>query len=303
MRSSRKNEKYIWAFVALTGLYFGLYLGLPSDPEALQRYGITQTHARLLGLTIMVPLMAVFYFALYGFLRFREYADSIVKTKEGKGFSYLANSLMVLAFSLPVTSSITAVLNYIAISNPDVLPMATIVKNYIALLFPFITFLLLARGTEELVSSLKTSQSIKHFNGIGVIILSCFFTWLITTRPMGSGGEVTYYLPNWLIISTLAVPYLYMWTRGIMAIFNLRLYMQNIKGTVYKHALGYLAKGIVGIVFLSIFIQLVTTLSARLNRLSLTPILFILYILVAMYAVGYGYVARGAKKLKKIEDV
>jgi len=299
---SVKNEKYLWAFVALVGLYVGLYFALPTDPETLQRYNLSQTSVRLLGLTVVIPLLGVFFATLYGFLKFKDYASSIADTKEGRGFQYLSNGLMVLAFSLPTASIVSSVLNYIALSQPDLLPTATILKNYIALIFPLVTFILLARGAESLVRSVRGNQQKRHYNGLLLIVLSCLFTWLITTRPHSNGAEVTYYLPNWLVITTLAIPYLYTWSQGIMTISNLRLYRASVGGKVYKRALGYLAQGVTGIVLLSIIGQAITTLSARLDRLSLTPVLIIVYILIILYALGYGLVARGAKQLKKIEE-
>jgi hypothetical protein len=50
-------------------------------------------------------------------------------------------------------------------------------------------------------------------------------------------------------------------------------------------------------------LQFLTTITEQLNRLNLAPLLIVLYLLIAFYAVGYALVARGAKKLKKIEDV
>lgn len=116
-------------------------------------------------------------------------------------------------------------------------------------------------------------------------------------------SEPTYYLPNWLIILTLAVPYVYVWCVGINAVRNLNIYKNRVKGLVYKRAIDYLAKGIAVIIVLSIFIQLIAVLSAQLNRLNLTPLLAVIYLLLVLYALGYGLVSRGAKRLKQIEEV
>jgi hypothetical protein len=298
-----KNEKYIWLFVALTGLYIGLILALPADPKTLTQFQVTQSQLRLLLLTIVTPLVAVYFAALYGFVQFKNYADSIRDTKEGPAFKRLADALMLLAFSLPLTANISTLLNYATLNNQDFLPTATIIKNYVALIFPFITFMLLTKGSEALVGTLRLRLKYPpNYTLWFIISLTSIYTWLITTRPHGSTSTEAYFLPNWLIIMTLAVPYVFMWCRGILAAWKLFEYHKNVKGRVYRDAMRYLALGIGCIIFLSVLIQLLSTVSARLESLSLRPVLFFLYVLVAMYAVGYGLVARGAKRLKQIEE-
>jgi hypothetical protein len=67
--------------------------------------------------------------------------------------------------------------------------------------------------------------------------------------------------------------------------------------------LNLLAKGIGGVILISILIQFLTTASARLNRLNLTPLLIIVYCLLLLYGIAYGFIAVGAKRLKRIEEV
>lgn len=300
-----RRKVYNLVFLGLAALYIVLTTGLPSDPEALQRYNISQHQLHLLALTVAIPIVLIWLMALYGFNRFHEYALAVRKSREGRSLNYLATGLMVLIFSLPLLSSLSSMFTYYSRQRPDLLPTLTILKNYLNLLFPFIAFLLIAKGADSLLKTLK-SQKVAfapRFSLVGIIALSCIYTWLITTRPIDTTGNASYYLPNVLILFSLAIPYLFMWCKGLMAAYQLYVYKTKVRGNIYREALNSLAAGLSTIIVLSIFLQLLFTLSSRLTSLSLGPLLYLVYILVALTAVSYGLIARGAKKLKKIEEV
>ena len=302
-----KNKFFINLFVLLTATYVVLGMVLPSDPAVLAKYDISQLQARLLNLTIVIPIVIIWLTALYGFIRFRSYGALVHDSKEGAALNYLSTGLMILAFSLPVTSILSSLLSYLALNHTELLPSTTIVRNYTSLLFSLGAFILISKGARGLTGTIKkrpahilSNERMVQF----IIILSSIFTWLLITKPLRGDSTINYYyLPEWLLIFTIAIPYLYAWYKGIIASYNLRQYTKGVNGTVYKQAFGDLAKGIAVVVFVSVFIQVITTLSAQLNRLNLTPLLLLIYLLVILYAIGFGVVARGAKKLKKIEEV
>lgn len=302
-----EKKAYFWIFLLLTAVYICLAFGLPIDPETIKRYQVSETELRLLNLTIIAPLIIIYFSALYGFHAFRSYAEQIEGSRENKPFMQLATGLGVLAFGLPISGIVGSLNNFVALEHTQFTEEAMIVKNYTSLAIAFVALILLARGAESLLTTLKTrpkpNKLFKRTALHGLIVLSCVFTWLITTHPAGASGEDTYYLPNWLIILTLAVPYLYAWCRGVQAAHNLALYRGKVKGNIYRNAINSLSRGIGTIIILSVFLQLLITTSARLVRLNLTPVLLLVYLLIAMYAIGYGLVARGAKKLTQIEKV
>lgn len=300
-----KNRFYISLFLILTALYIILTFITPTDPAILHKYSITQSQARQLTLTIVVPISAIWMTALYGMIKFRNYAYSIADTKEGKGFRKISHGISVLAFSLPLSATIVAALTYAASKRPTILPEVAVIKNYTNIVLTGIGLLLIAQGSLYLVRLLKKHHDKVRptFNLFGVIVLACLYTWLIINRPFKSNGASVYFLPDWIILLTIAIPYLYIWCSGMLAVYQLFIYKKNIRGTVYIKSLDYLAKGVATIIFLSIMTQLLVTLTGRLNRLNLTPILLIVYVLVALNALGYGLIARGATKLKQIEEV
>ena len=228
------------------------------------------------------------------------------KSKEGKGFRYLSIGLMILAFSLPLSSLTSSILVQIAAEYPDVVVPATIIRNYFIIALAFATFSALFIGAKALTDTLtrKAFPDVPDMFIAIIIVLTAMYTWLIAAKPFNDGiDERVYYLPSWLLVLTVAIPYILAWKWGMRATYYLYQYHKGVKGIVYKSAFKDLARGIGVVIFVAILIQLITTSTAQLNRLNLTPILLIVYGLLAMYTVGFFLVARGSKKLKQLEEV
>lgn len=295
---------YFWSFIVLLASYITLTFILPIDPKVLDKYNLTTTQLRLLNLTVVVPIAAIYLSALYGFLRFYDYTLKIRKTKEGQSFNSLSRGIMVLAFSLPIISIVGAVSSYIKFQYPDLLPVTVTVQNYINLLLSGTAIYFIVQGGQGLYSTLKNKGRIINpaLALAGPIILASIFTWLITSHAPGSTPDRSFYIPEWLEVLTFAVPYTFIWCAGFGSIILLWKYKNGVKGSIYKRAFDNLSKGLAVIILMSILIQFITTLSERLSRLDLTPLLLLVYFLILLYAVGYGLVARGAKKLKEIEE-
>jgi hypothetical protein len=303
-----KRSLPVYLFLLLTAVYVLLVILLPTDPATLAKYHISQGQARLLNLTVVLPLAVIWYLALNGFMRFWQYSKVIRNTNEGWSFTMLAYGLMILAFSLPINSIVSAIFNYISIHNPNFLPTATVLRNYTTLLLALVSFGLLARGAVLLVISHKEKIRYKPvmplFMAPLMIILTSVFTWLVVANQHQlSDGRNSYYLPSWLVVTTIVIPYLVAWVAGILSIYYIYIYHQKVKGAVYKQAFSELAKGLALVTFISVFVQLLVTITEQINRLKLTPILLLIYLLVILYAIGFWYIAHGSKKLQTFEEV
>jgi hypothetical protein len=278
----------------------------PTDPAVLHKYSITAGSARLLNLTVVVPIIAIWVTAFYGYTALKRYATSVSRSTEGAPFNIIANGLLVLVMSLPLVASASAILTYIALRDPRLVPATTIIRNYLNVASAVLAFFLIGKGAEALAKLVKRkTTSLDNQNWtVGFIIVSSLFSWLVMSRhPAASGHESIYYLPDWLVIITIVIPYLYVWYRGTMAAYCIYFYQKNVKGQLYKRALSFCSAGIAMVIATSVFIQLLTVFTARLNRLNLTPILLIIYVLICTYAIGYALIAKGAKKLKTFEEV
>jgi hypothetical protein len=278
----------------------------PIDPAVLHKYGITVGVARLLNLTVVVPIVLIWMTAFYGYTKLRQYAISVAGSTEGAPLRTLTNGLLVLVMSLPFVASASSGLTYLAVHNPGFAQESAIIRNYLNVVSAVLAFYLIGKGAEALAKLVKrkTMSFDSQTWTFGFIIISSLFSWLVISHHsvVGARGS-TYYLPDWLVIVTIVIPYLYVWYRGMMAAYCLYFYQKNVKGQLYKQALSYCSGGIAMVIVTSIFIQLLTVFTARLNRLNLTPVLIIIYLLILVYAVGYILIAKGAKKLKTIEEV
>lgn len=300
-----KSRTLVYAYILVVVAYLATVLFFPLDPTALERYNISSIQLRLIGLSMAIPLILVWFMSLYGFLKFRSYANLITKEKEGPAYDKLATGLMVLSFSLPANSLIAAVLNYFALEYPGFADVALILRNYSSLLSQLAAFYILSQGAALLVATLKPKVKIIHSRGVvaSIIAFSSLFTWLSMASPFGGSPVDTYQMPELVVILTLVIPYLITWYVGLLSAYRLSVYYHKINGEIYKKCLSKLVAGIGVIIGLSIAIQLLVSVSEKLSRLNFTPLLLLVYLLVGIYVVGFGLVAFGARQLKKIEEV
>lgn len=302
-----KKHRLLILFVCLSLAYALIVLLGPTDKATLAKYHMSQTGSHLLSLTVVVPLVLIWLSAFYGFTLFRNYARLIHNTAEGPAFDQISHGLGLLAFSLPISSIMTSTVSLVDIQHSSYFIPLTIIKNYLILILPLFAFVTISRGAEKLTLLAKRKKIRSYSPGIwalGIIFFSSLFSWLIIARPADSRGALdVYHLPSWLIITTIVVPYLYTWFRGVLGAYYISSYQLNVKGKLYRESLRYLSTGVLTVIVINIVVQSVTTLSNRLYRLQLTPMLIIIYVLIAMYAVGFGLIAVGAKRLRRIEEV
>ena len=239
-----------------------------------------------------------------------KYSSYISGDKDGKQMHKIALGIGVFAFGQPSTNIISSILNAVAQAHIRLIPTSVIIDNYLSLAMAIVAFLLLSSGAAGLVSNIKAVhryRDIQRF-GFGFVIVAAAFCYLMfhNTLPNSLNLSVTskpiYYLPNWLLLFSLVVPYLFVWFMGGMTVVNIHSYQQNVKGIIYKSSMSYLRAGISLIVVSLIVLQYLTTVSSRLANLKIAPLLLIIYPLIILVSIGYILVALGAKKLQKIEE-
>ncbi len=292
-------------------IYIGLALLDPIEQSQLARLQITRLQANLLLITIIAPLLSIWLAAFYGYARFKDYAEHIHGTRDGDAFSYIANGLGVLALSLPVTSIVSSIFNYFGDKNPDLIPSFTIISNYFAIGFAFVAFMIIYRGAKSLsrvVSARKAKfpRYIRYYvflAALSLLYIYLTFTNPIRHQPNKENQEAIYYLPDWLILFTVVIPYIIIWLIGLRAFLYIKYYQRRVKGELYKKSLKQLSFGLGGVVVISIVLQYLTAFTSVFDALSLQPLLATIYLLLVVYAVGFILIALGAKKLKKIEEV
>lgn len=303
------NKHYLlWAGFGI--IYALLILIIPPDASALRRYSLSVNQARLLSLSFVLPSIAIWFAAFYGYVQCRAYAHIIRKNPDGRAISNIATGLMYLAIGLPVSAIATNLLSYVGAKSPHLTPTTTIIRNYIALLVVFIGFWTIHRGAQMLTKTIKKRPAEPWQAGLGLLFIVfcavyCYITLTNPARqfPTAEVGRAAYYFSDFWLITTIVVPYLLVWFWGYRSAHHLYLYTKKVPGVLYKQSLLLLALGIGTVVISSMFIRFLVSLTTILDALTLRYLLGLLYVFLFIIAAGYVLIAMGAKKMKKMEEV
>lgn len=276
------------------------------EQGTIDRYDFSDTDIFWLRVTIVVPIAAIWLIAANGFLRLLRYAEAIQGSAEGQPIRQMANGIMILAFGFVLTSIAGSLASIQIADNPNLEPVTTVFRNYFQVAFPLIAFIYINNGAAALSRTLKLDLPDLHTRlfMLGFIILASVYTAMMVSTPFSpqSMSEI-YFLPEWLVILSIIVPYLFTWYNGLGAAYWLIRYGQNVKGVIYKQAFGRLAFGFIVITITAIILRFISTIGEQLIELSISPLLTIIYTLVFLYALGYGLVSIGANRLARLEKV
>jgi hypothetical protein len=269
-------------------------------------YGLNHFHIRLLELTLVVPLIMVWFIALWGSLRFKRYAMSIYEAADGRALNTVANGLLLLVSSLAINGVVQVMGKLIA--EKVGLEATTIVANYVSVTLSLVAFAVICRGAWRL-AALVEFQGVRRSQLYGLavlVIMGALYAWLLAHNPdrltSANPDQITpYYLPDWLLLSTIVLPYIVLWNLGLTAVVAVNSYRRYAKGIIYRNALSRLVAGLSTIILALVVLQLTNAIGPSLVHLGLSSILSLIYLLLFVYGVGHVLVALGARRLAKIE--
>jgi len=300
-----KNAKQntLVCYIALVVAYLALTLLSPVPRKTLQHYHLTVLRVHLIDLAVVVPLMAIWTTAFYGYYKLSGYAKLINHNADGRAVQKLSRGLLLLALWLPVTSIVSTVFKDVANAHPAFLTPANIVNDYLNLAIPFAGFLYIAVGARALSRMTRRRPSVpaNYMIALFIIAVGVVYSHLVTTTQ--NNLNVAYHLGPVMVLTTLAIPYIFMWYVGLVASYEIYAYQQRVKGVLYGRSLRLLAFGMTLLIFTSMSLQYLTTLSYRLTALSLNWLLAIIYALLIVLAISYVLIAIGTQRLQKIEEV
>lgn len=304
-----RNKLITGLFVLLTLAYAGITFLSDVEQKTLDKYNISQGQVKGLLLTIALPYIIIWFIALAGYLRVRAYSSSIASSPDGKAFTVISRGLFYLVLWMPLTAVASALATHYYTDHPSATAAITILNNYFNLIILFAAFYYIYQGSTKLTKLVKRPA----FNAsLGITLAYISFSALyvlfslydVSRRaPMGSVETASYYQPDWLIVSTILIPRLLMWFLGILAVQNILLYRQKIKGKLYKSALNNLALGIGWVVLSTIVLRSFQSLGTQLSDSGLGIMLLIIYLLLILISVGFVLISKGAKSLQKLEEL
>ncbi len=288
--------------------YVFLILVLPASTVATQDYNLSALEYRVILLALALPSLLIWLAAFIGYAKLRLYARSIRKTPEGIYFDQLAEGCTWLAWSLPVSTIVPTVLNAIANEHPGFHSIAIILSNYISLILPLIGFSVIAGASRGLLGNVRAKLSLANARIIiiGFLVLGVVYCFLTFSRfdltSLGSTDN-PYFLPAWLMVITVIVPYLYAWFMGILAAYELTLFSKHVRGVLYRQAVGFVVGGLLAVILSSVALQYINSVEPRVGHLVFSYKLILVLLFRIIGGAGFILLALGANRLQKIEEV
>jgi len=291
-------------FALLTVAYLVLQLTVTPDAARLRAYHITAPAYHILVFSLSIPYVLIWFAAFYGYAKFQGFSQLVSRTSEGKAHRSLAIGLRWLAWSLPIAAIVSAVLNAIARQATGFTSAALIIEHYVTLTLSLLAFSYLSVGTNQLMRLSRARISIGGMRAlVGIFTIIGVAYCYITLHNIYTLHPSPFRMPLWLVLFTIIIPYLYAWFMGLMAAYEIFSYSKKTKGVIYRRALLLLGSGIVLIIATSIALQYLTSDISQLSGLTLSYLVFIIYLLLAVYAAGYLLIAAGSQRLKRMEEV
>lgn len=295
-------------FVAMAVLYVVQSILAPVEDETLEKYHITILRVHELALTIGLPYVVIWIIALVGYLRLRMYTESLGKSKDGVAFGLITKGVFWFTLWLPLSALISAAGSYALFYHESATANIIRLEVYSVILILVPAFVYVYMGSKALLRVTRARQlPYRQWLTFAYIAFSTIYTYITfhdASRRMATGTSeyATYCLPDWVILTTIVIPRLLFWYFGVLALSNILAYREKVAGIIYRDALRRLVLGLGGIVFLVIVLRTLQSFNNVLGELSLTGVLVLAYVVLALMAVGYVLIAKGAKKLLLIEE-
>jgi hypothetical protein len=297
-----KNKKLFLSYLTFLVVYAVFTLVPHPNVETLARYHLTSMGLRAIYLTIVIIVAIIWGAGFYGYAKLRAYAKMIRRQKDGQKVEMLSRGIFLLVMWLPISEVVSAVLNYVALRHPSLLPSFTIINNYINLLLPLGAFIFIGMAARGLSGIIKNKYNYGVSSIIPLFIAYVGVAYVHLVASTGNRSQV-YHLSLWVILLTIVAPYMYIWFTGAVAVYELYNYQKLVSGVLYRKSWSFLAIGCGWLIVTSMIFQYLTTLGSRLNQLSIYWLLAIIYSLLAVLSIGFILIAMGASRLQKIEEV
>ena len=295
-------------FIGIAVLYVALICLLPANNIVMDNYNLTSGQYRILFFLVQLPYIIIWFTAFYGYSSLQKYTTSLKRSPESEDFRLIAKGVKYLAFGMPLISLIAICLNSISNMNQSFTPIAIITINYLSLLVPLIAYTTIRKGTHGLADRAKVKFSIADtrsimFTLVIIGVAYCYFTFRKLNLDSLGASDNPYYLPAWLMISTVLIPYLFAWFSGLLAAYEIVLYSRQVQGVLYRQSMRLLSLGIVGVIAGGVGLQYLRTVLPRTGYITINNGLVWSYIFYVFLAVGFSLLILGAIRLKRIEDV
>jgi hypothetical protein len=296
------------AHIGLALLYVVLIFALPANYHLFSDYHLTAFAYRVLLLIVTLPLFAAWLAAFCGYVSLRAYAQSIAKSPENNDFERLANGCGWLAWSLPIPGLLGLIFDSIAGAHPSFNSAASILISYVNLVMLLVAFSIIGASARGLIGRTKVRLGLAGSRlGMLLLVVGSVLYCYLGFRRLGStdfgATDNPYFLPVWLWLSTVVVPYLYAWYVGLLAIYEINVFSAHVRGLLYRRPLRMLVAGLIVVITSFVALQYINAVAPRSGHLVLNYKLLLVSCCRIICAAGFAVIALGAGRLRKIEEV
>jgi len=307
-RTAQLTTRALQRAIFLAFIYIALIFLLPASKATMRAYHLSTLEYRAILFTVMLPSLVAWLAAFIGYAKLRQYVYSIRMTPEGTYFGKLATGCAWLAWSLPLPAILSLILSATANKWPAFYPSSIIASNYVNLLLPLIAFSIIGAASRGLISRAELKFSLASVRTIMLLFLAagvlyCYLTFQRFDLTSLSSTHNPYFLPIWLMVLSVIIPYLYAWFVGLLAAYEITLFSKHTKGILYRRALEWLVAGLVTIIASSIALQYLNGIQPRVGHLIINYPLVLSSIFRIIGGGGFVLLTIGAARLKKIEEV
>jgi hypothetical protein len=311
----RDIGRLLFRYKEVSGL-FGLFIAayivqifvVPASSTTLQKYHLSELQYHEVLLTVAIPYIVIWVIALVGYLRLKAYAAVLGKSRDGQAFQLISKGVFWFTLWLPLSTLVGTLGSYAYRDHVDFTANVVRMETYANLILLIPAFVYVYQGSVWLLKVSKSRLTNPTFmTSLSFIVFAAAYTFVVLEDsarriPIGPDMPATYYMPDWLIVVSVVIPRLIMWYLGILAVQNIVLYRQKVSGVIYRSALQSLAKGLGAVTLMIILLRCLQSFNNHMNKLSLAALLLVVYLLLIFMAVGYVWIARGAKQLQTIEE-
>lgn len=279
----------------------------PVNVTAVNRYSVSEAQLRLIGVTISLPTLLIWLFAIYGASAVNKYSKTIGATKEGRAYRLLSMGINLLVFQLIASSFLNLCIKYF----PSMSRQVKIFNVYEAALFAVVAFVTIALGSDKLLDVGRIKKNYLRRLKLPIMVIALvgyFYVRAVLANkyrlfPQDVNSVPTFGISDAWIFLTIVPMYLVAWFAGMTAIVNILDFQNKVSWPIYRNSFQNFARGFALIIGMSITLQFFSQANSYFAGLSLGRILIVVYVLLAFIIAGYIYVAKGAKSLLKLETV
>lgn len=289
-----------WAGAVSWAIYAGLSLAAAQPAD---KYGLNRAEVIGLDLTILLPVLVIWWIAMGGVGQLQTYAAMIRDSVDGRAIGLVADGVLWIVLSFILSTLLSSVLPYLV--NSTWLYPGVFVKNHLPMVLNLVGFVLVLVGARRLAHSSGHRLSREYL----LIILLPYFIlgmWFgsysfLHLEHTVTAGVPNISLPGNLTFFTLGLPSILTILIGVVAIAYLLDYREHVKGVIYRLALKDLVLGLGLILSFAAVLQVLLLAGSLIGSLNLAPLLLLIYVILAWYSVGFIYIRRGSRRLAKLE--